>query len=300
MRAHTLAVDLGGTHMRCARVLPDGSIADRALEPTPHDGSDTSALVSLLTKVASTGPCASAVIGVPGRVDYRNGILEYAPNLPPGWVATLTEAGLSRDVGLAVALANDADLAAVGEAYFGAGAGFTDVAYVTLSTGVGAGVVLSGLLVHGRRSLAELGHSIIALDRLRAGQPATVEELASGTALGQAAARAGLGPLGRDVLDAAGRGDGAARAIWDDLVAAAAAGLVNMAWLFTPEVIVVGGGLGLVGDALLDPLRRAVETDGPPVMDPPVAIVPAGLGDDAGLAGAAAWGQAFRPEAAGR
>jgi len=298
--APTLAVDLGGTHMRCARVLPDGTIADRVLEPTPHDGTSTSALVSLMTRVAGLGPCESSVIGVPGRVDYRYGALEYAPNLPPGWVAELTESSLVAGVGLPVALANDADLAAVGEAYWGAGTGFTDVAYVTISTGVGAGVVLSGLLVHGRRSLAELGHSVIALDRLRLGQPATVEDLASGTALGKASAQIGLGPLGHDVLDAVERGNPAARAVWDDLVAAAAVGLVDLAWLFSPEVIVVGGGLGLVGDVLLGPLREALVAHGPPAMDPPIAVVPASLGDDAGLAGAAAWGRAFRPEAAGR
>ncbi len=296
----TLAVDLGGTHMRCARVGEDGTIEDRQARLTPHDGTGVAALVALMHDVRGDGPCATAVIGVPGRVDYRHGTLEHAPNLPPGWATALTERDLSTDVGVPVALANDADLAAVGEAYFGAGTGHTDVAYVTRSTGVGAGVVLSGLLVHGRRSLAEVGHTVIDLTRLRGGRPATLEDLASGTALGKAAAGAGIGPLGHDVVDAVRRGDADAARIWDDLVAAAAVGLVNVAWSFSPEVIVVGGGLGLVGDVLLEPLRVAVARDGPPAMDPPIAIVPAGLGDDAGLVGAAAWGRAFRADAAGR
>jgi glucokinase len=256
-----------------------------------------SALVDLMRNI--TG-CRRAVVGVPGRVDYGKGTLEHAPNLPPGWVGHLSEADLGTAVGMPVALANDADLAAVGEAHFGAGRRHADVAYLTLSTGVGAGVVVGGLLVHGRRSLAEVGHEIIDLTRLRAGQPATLEDLASGTALGRAAASVGLGPLGKDVVDAVAAGSAPAQRIWDDLVAAAAAGIVNLAWTFSPQVIVIGGGLGLVGAALLDPIRDAVLRDGPPSFDPPIEIVPAALGDDAGLAGAAGWHQAFRPEAAGR
>jgi glucokinase len=293
----TLAVDLGGTHMRCACVEADGVVTRRRVEATPHDGTGLSALVSMMGNM--TG-CSRAVVGVPGRVDYRHGQLEHAPNLPPGWVSGLSEAGLGRAVGLPVALANDADLATVGESYFGAGRAATDVAYLTLSTGVGAGVVVGGGLVHGRRSLAEVGHAIIDMSRLRAGRPATLEDLASGTALGRAAADVGLGPLGRDVLAAVEAGNAEAEQIWSDLVAAAAVGIVNLAWTFSPEVVVVGGGLGLVGPVLLDPIRAAVARDGPPAFDPPIQIVPAELGDDAGLAGAAAWDRAFRPGAAGR
>jgi glucokinase len=296
----TLAVDLGGTHMRCAGVGPDGTIEGRTLRPTPHDGTGVSALVALLHDVGNVAPCQAAVIGVPGRVDYRAGRLEHAPNLPPEWVSALSEQALSADVGLPVALANDADLAAVGEAYGGAGRDHSDVAYLTLSTGVGAGVVLGGLLLHGRRSMAEVGHEVIAIDRLRSGRPATLEGLASGTALGQASAAHGLGPLGVDIVRSVEAGDKEAARIWADLVAAAAVGVVNLAWVFSPEVIVIGGGLGLVGDVLLDPLRAAVARDGPPAITPPIEIAPAALGDDAGLTGAAWWHTAFRPEAAGR
>jgi len=298
--SETLAVDLGGTHMRCARVGPDGAIANREVRPTPHDGTGTDALVDLIRSVAAAAPCSGAVVGVPGRVDYRSGTLEHAPNLPPGWAGALTERALATSLGLPVALANDADLAAVGEAYWGAGRHHSDVAYVTLSTGVGAGVVLGGTLVHGRRSLAEVGHEVVALDRVLAGRPGTLEDLASGSALRREATAAGLQPLAQDVLNAIAAGDARAREVWDGVVAAACVGLANVAWVFSPEVIVVGGGLGLVGEVLLAPLREAVGRNGPPAMDPPIAVVAAALGDDAGLAGAAAWASAFRPEAAGR
>ncbi len=296
----TLAVDLGGTHMRCARVGMDGTVADREVRPTPHDGTGTGALVDLLRSVAAGAACHHAVVGLPGRVDYRGGTLEHAPNLPPGWADQLTEAALADAIGVPVALANDADLAAVGEAYFGAGRSFSDVAYVTLSTGVGAGVVLGGVLVHGRRSLAEVGHEVIAMDRAVAGRPASFEDLASGTALRRAAGAIGLGPLAQDVLTAVAAGNADASRVWNDLIAAAGTGLANVAWVFSPEVIVVGGGLGLVGEPLLAPLRSALARFGPPAMVPPIEVVAASLGDDAGLAGAAAWERAFRSESAGR
>ena len=300
MTAPTLAVDLGGTNMRCAVVGNGGAVRDRREIPTPHDGTGAAALVDLMSSVLSDSACARAVVGVPGRVNYRLGTLEHAPNLPAGWLPALTEAGLATAVGIPVALANDADLAAVGEATLGAGRPFADVAYLTISTGVGAGVVLGGLLVHGRRSLAELGHTVIALDRLGAGRPATLEELASGSALSRLAIAAGVGESGRDVVAGMEAGDAEATAIWADVVAAAAVGVVNLAWTFSPDVVVIGGGLGLVGDVLLDPLRAAIDRDGPPSVQPPIEVVPAQLGDDAGLVGAAGWEHAFVPEAAGR
>ncbi len=294
-----LAVDLGGTHMRCARVEAGGVVMDHMVQPTPHDGTGTEALTSLMASVRSSGACTHAVVGVPGRVDYRSGVLEHAPNLPTGWLEGLSEEALSERMGCPVALANDADLAAVGEAFFGAGKDFSDVVYVTFSTGVGAGVIAGGILLHGRRSIAEVGHVVIALDRLP-GSPATLEDLASGSALRREALAAAVGETAQQVVAAALAGEPPARGLWDALVAAAGTGLANVAWLFSPEVIVVGGGLGLVGEPLLAPVRQALAAQGPPGMRPPVRVVAAELGDDAGLAGAAGWHRAFRPEAAGR
>ena len=296
----TLAVDLGGTHLRCATVAPDGQVTNRTERSTPHDGSGIAPLLELMKAVGNMTPCTGAVVGVPGRVDYRSGRLEHAPNLSSDWIKGLDEETLGAAVGMPVALANDADLAAVGEAYAGAGRDHSDVAYLTISTGIGAGVVLGGVLVHGRRSLAEVGHTVIDLTRYRAGQPATLEELASGTAFAHEASLAGLRPYGRDVLESAAAGNADARRIWDAVVSGAAVGVVNLVWTFTPEIVVIGGGLGLIGQPLLDPLREAVERQGPPALNPPCMITNAELGDDAGLAGAAWWSQAFSPEHAGR
>lgn len=301
----TLAVDLGGTHMRVAVVEAAGQILERREAPTPKADARPVALVELVRSVLA-GPsglgASRAVMGIPGPVDYQLGRLDWAPHLPVSWLPELTEEALSEATGVPVALANDADLAAVGEAWFGAGRGFADVVYVTISTGIGAGVVLGGRLVHGRRSLAEVGHSVMDADAWGQGRPATFEHLASGTALARLGAEAGIAGGGAEVERLARSGDARALAVWERVVAAAAVGLGNLAELFSPEVIVVGGGVGLSGDGFLAPVRRCLAQRPPPGFARPgesgmrfPEVVRASLGDDAGLAGAAAWSSAFVP-----
>jgi len=294
---HALAVDLGGTSMRVSRTSPEGDVLDRREAKT---GDDPHRLVELMQEVAKEGPVAHAVVGVPGRVDYHLGRLEYAPNLSGPWVDILNEPRLSNELGLSVSIANDADLAAVGESWFGAGRDFADVAYLTVSTGIGAGIVTGGLLVHGGRSMAEVGHTVVDGQALAEGKPATVEELGSGTALDRLAKEAGLDARGKDLVDLVRDGDEAAAKVLTRVITAAAIGAVNLAHLFTPDVIVVGGGLGLNGDLVLDPIRALLAKRGPRELPTPITVVNAALADDAGLAGAGAWHRAFRPEAASR
>jgi hypothetical protein len=118
----------------------DGSIPRRKSRPTPQGERAPDQLLELADEVR-TSDVSHAVVAVPGRVDYRAGRLEYAPNLSKHWTEKLRVDYLEEKLGLDVALANDADAAAVGEAYFGAGRCYDDVAYLTVSTGIGAGVV---------------------------------------------------------------------------------------------------------------------------------------------------------------
>lgn len=287
----TLCVDLGGTRMRAALVADDGRILHREVRPTPRDAPRPDALVELLRAVRSRGapgegPAERAVVGVPGRVDHARGVLDHAPNLPPTWAPHLGEQALAEAVGVPVALANDADLAAVGEAVHGAGRGFEDVLFVTLSTGVGAGVLLRRRLVAGRRSAAEAGHHVIDLQAFRKGEPSTFEQLASGTAFARIAAQRGLtDPTA--VVGLAKAGDPRAVAVLDQVGLAAAVGVRNLCFLFTPEVVVIGGGLGLSGSWILDAVRDHLAAHGPPAWSADVRV--AELGDDAGLVGGAAW-----------
>ncbi|SRR5579875_46604 len=299
-RQWTLAADVGGTNMRVALVDGSGRVAGRREAATPHADPEPLALVELMRQQLASAPAARAVVGMPGPVDYQAGRLYAAPHLPPSWLPHLTEERLSEALGLPVSLANDADLAAVGEAYFGAGRDFADVAYVTISTGIGAGVVLGGRLVHGRRSMAEVGHTVIDLAAFRAGEPATFEELASGTALARLAQAGGIvgGGAGLERLVAAG--DEGATAIWELVLEAIGVGLGNVVEVFSPDVIVVGGGVGLSGPGLLEPVRQHLARHRGPAMRSDLKVVRAALGDDAGLAGAAGWARAFEPRVASR
>lgn len=294
-----LAVDLGGTRMRAALVGPDGAIVHRHEQPTPRDVPCPDALDGLVAHVRGHGHPARAVVGVPGLVDYDRGRLEHAPNLPPGWVDAISASHFSAILGLPVALVNDADLAALGEAHFGSGRDARDVVYMTVSTGVGAGVVLDGHLVHGRYSGTEIGHTILDLSAHRAGRPATVEQLGSGTALARAASDAGLSLDGAAIVECVRAGDAIATAVWDDAVAAVAATAANLAHLFTPQAIVLGGGVSRAGDLLLEPVRAFVAQHGPPLRSDAIAVVTADLGDDAGLVGAVAWPATSSDVAAG-
>ena len=174
------------------------------------------------------------------------GRLLWAPHLPERWPELLSGPELSARLGLPVYIANDADLAAVGEAAFGAGEGIADVAYLTISTGIGAGVVHGGRLLRGERSLAEVGHTVIDWRAWRAGSPCTLEELGSGSGMARLRPRGRAGGPRRP----GGRGGGgtaarrAAVAVWQGAIAACAAGMSNLVMSFYPSTVVVGGGLG--------------------------------------------------------
>ena len=279
-----LAVDLGGTRMRAALVAADGQVLERVVLPTPRDLPCADAVTDLARTLPGRSSAACAVIGVPGRVLHAAGRLEHAPNLPPGWVASLTEDALGGALGLPVALANDADLATVGEHRFGAGRGADDVVYVTLSTGAGAGAVLGGRLVAGRRSGAEVGHVVVDLCR----PDGTVEDLASGSAVARSGAAAVLPADAAQVLGLAAD-DPVAAAVWASALRAACACAVGLAHLYCPQRLVVGGGLGRHAPGLLDAMRVALDEAGPRALPVPIAVVSAELGDDAGLVGAAGW-----------
>jgi predicted NBD/HSP70 family sugar kinase len=283
-----LAVDVGGTHIRTA-VLDDSTVLDRHEIATPHDAPHPTALMDALRDASSRHATQHAVIGLPGRVNYEIGALEYAPNLPSSWVADLTADSLSTVLAQPVLLANDADLAAVGEAYLGAGRGHADVVYLTLSTGVGAGVVLGGSLVRATRSLAEIGHVVIDRVAARSDAPATVELLGSGTALARDAASLGVRAHDQALLRLIETGDEQLASAWRDVREAVGLAAVTLAQMFSPDAIVLGGGLGRASTDLVQAMLFLLAGFGPRGLPDPISVLPAELGDDAGLLGAARW-----------
>jgi glucokinase len=291
----TVAVDLGGTHVRAALVGADGSIIDRIRRGTPVDAPTPAIIPEMVAELVGRSgghPTPDRmVIGLPGVVDQEFERLLHAPNLPAGWTPHLNEDWLAARVGLPVSLANDADLAAVGESSFGAGRGHRDVVYATISTGVGAGLVVDDRLVRGARSGGELGHTVIDREAAEAGRPGTVEDLGSGTALARLAAEAGIAERGSAFADLVRSGHPVATRIWEFAIGAVGIGLANLAWIVSPDIVVVGGGVGMNADLVLPIVRDRIDRFGP-VAGPQIEVAVAALGDDAALAGAATWWEA--------
>jgi glucokinase len=296
-RGPVLAADVGGTQMRAALVDPEGRILSRQSVPTPSEAEVPASLTDLIATVAAErrhGAPSHAVVGLPGAVDYASGRLLWAPHLPEQWSDLLSEDALTAHLGLPVSIANDADLAAVGETSFGAATASPAVAYLTISTGIGAGVVHGGRVLRGTRSLAEIGHVVIDWRAWHEGAPSTLEELGSGSGVARLARDAGLGDLGaHEVRARADAGDARAAAIWEQAIAACAAGVSNLVMSFYPSTVVIGGGLGRQDD-FFEPLRDMV-LQRPGHHPDDLTIVRSTLGDDAGLSGAAAWAGATTP-----
>jgi glucokinase len=287
--APILAFDLGATNLRCGLVDVHGAILGKESIPTPQGDALAQAMTDLARRVRGSTDVPYVVAGIPGRVDYERGSLGWGRGQPPGWREVLDESVLARLLGLPVALANDADLAAVGEARFGAGIGHRDVAFLTISSGVGAGALVDGRLFRSRAKLGEIGLTVLALPDDSSEAPTLLEDLASGRGLEAAARQAGLPGSAEAVVAATRSGDPGAKALWSTYVRAVAAAVVNIAHLLLPEVVVIGGGVSRAGEILLDPVRDWLARYGPQGLPQPIKIDVAALGDDAGLAGAAAW-----------
>ena len=283
MSGEILGIDIGGTHFRMGLCSAEGELLKHEMLPTDSLESPADGLKHLVKAVDPHGRAERAAAGVPGIVDYDAQSLLYAPNLPQGFPQGLSGAAISKAIGTETMLVNDADLAAIGEAYLGAAAGSQSMAYVTISTGVGAGVVIGGRLLRSRYSIAELGHSYIEAklaDRSGAG---SVEAEASGTALGRRAAALGIDGGGAALVNRASLGDPPAVAEMAAFANCAAVALVNMVQLFSVELLVVGGGV-ILGGGVTELIGARLGELTPEYFT--VELRQAALGDDAALRGA--------------
>lgn len=266
-----LGVDLGGTNIKAALVDADGAIIKEASTPTklPRPAEAVcDDIAALCNQLAQGQQVAGIGVGCPGTVD--GGLVRYSNNLD--WHDFAMGDYLRARTGLPVALANDANAAALGEALAGCAKGAESAVIITLGTGVGGGVVLGGKLLTGYTgAAAEPGHMVI-LDtpdapRCTCGRPGCLESLASATA----------------------QGDAAGKAVVEQYIHYLAVGVANMINIFFPEVIGLSGGVANQGENLLAPLRAAV---GPMVFGNAYAqkhtrITTCTLGYRAGVIGAA-------------
>jgi glucokinase len=310
-----IGVDVGGTSIRAARFSGDSHIpAVKTKIPTQAAKGVEAVLQRIemvIREVAGDGLLGVTAVGMalPGPMDPHTGILLSAPNLP-GWENLPLQRMMEERIGRPFFLGNDANLAALGEWKFGAGRGHQDVLYLTLSTGIGGGVISGGRMLVGARGLAaEVGHMLAIPDGplCSCGQRGHLEAVASGSAIARVARaklKAGDGS-DSEIWELAG---GELEAVTSAVVGAAAVAgdefagrlivetgafigrtLSSLLHIFNPSIIIFGGGVSMLGDVILDPVRAAVRRYAiSEAYWKSCPIVLAALGDDAGLVGAGA------------
>lgn len=305
-----VGVDLGGTHVRAALVDQDGTLLRRKAARTRRDAGVMGVIEQigeLVNEVAREATSVSGVgVAVPGPVDHATGVVRFAPNLPE-WRDVPVQELLQERFACPVYVGNDANLAALAEHRFGAGRGTRHMVYITVSTGVGGGIIVDGRLLLGRSGYAgEIGHHVVKEDgpRCHCGNVGCLEALASGTAIAREARIAVVsgeptvlaewceGDVWRVdaamVARAAQAGDEVAARILTQAGHYLGVGILNVLHIFNPERVVLGGGVLQAGEWITRPMWEVLRARVHPGYLQEGDIVPAALGDDVGLLGAAA------------
>jgi len=303
------AADLGGTHLRVATVDRNGKIYCRQMQPTPQAEKPNEIVRALIDAVrefeigtVKRGGTLSAVsVVVPGTVNVAEGVVVKAPNVPCLDGFRLA-AALESELAWPVILENDANAAAIGELWRGAGQGYRSLICVTLGTGVGGGIILDGNLWRGvDGSAAEIGH--IGVDPF-AGVPCTcgsrgcLEVYASATAIvrmtREARPRYPNSMLhntealtSQKIYQAGMEGDELAIEVFRRMGVYLGIGLASLINVLNPEIVVIGGGLSNGWDLFEKHMHQQVLERAFPIPARRVKIVRAKCGDDAGLLGAA-------------
>lgn len=306
-------IDVGGTKIlgRAFSVEEPTVVLAEALLPTP---AGTDAVLDTMTAVGETlakdptvldrGGLAAVGVGVPGLVTHQ-GVLRFAPNLP-GITELAVGAALTDRLGLAVSVDNDGNCAMWCEAVLGSARGAANAMLVTLGTGIGGGIVLDGKLYRGTNGFAgEPGHMVVdpVGPLCPCGRRGCWERFGSGTGLGRLGREAAEAGRAASVIEAAGGdsaaitgqhitaaaldGDAEALVIFRDFAWWVALGIANLVNILDLEIVVVGGGVVAAGDVLIDPIRESFEgLVLAPAHRPPITIVAATFGPEAGSIGA--------------
>lgn len=311
-----IGIDFGGTNMKVALVSDCGQVLAKSSAPTDSAARPESVIEQmrdlaealLEDQSAPGGGVIGVGLGSPGPLDLRHGIVLRSVNLPT-WENVPVRDLLSARLSLPVILDNDANAAAFGEYWAGAGRGGGDFVMLTLGTGLGAGVVLGGNVLHGHHgNAAELGHMIVVPDGLPCGcgQRGCVEQYAAAATVAkrvEVAIESGESSLlacrlrdgepidSKLVVEAMGQGDALCTRIWSEACEYLAIACVNIQHAFNPESVVLGGGMAEAGDVLLNPVRRRFQDRTWRLKSDRPQIRLATLGYDAGVIGAAglAW-----------
>ncbi len=299
----SIGIDFGGTTIKSGLVV-GGEIVHRGnpIETETLGGADgiVEALVALVGQLGEHGqPPAAIGIGLPGFVDSENGIVHELTNVP-GWDEVPLRQILRDRTGLPVTIENDAKAMAYGEWKYGAARSGRYVVCITLGTGVGGALILDGKIHRGAKLAAgEIGHMSIDY-RGRPGPYGTnggLEEYIGNQQIAQRATER-YRAAGREMTEeqcsplhlaeAAHAGDAIARQLWEDLGDELGAALASVVWIINPDTIVIGGGVAKAGALIFDPLWKSIRNRTLDILHSDLRILPAALGNDAGIIGSAA------------
>lgn len=307
-----IGIDVGGTFVKAGivdengNIVADGKIASECDKGGNKLAENAATLVMRLLEKSgiSKDQIVGAGMGFPGFIDSKNGIVVYSNNvrLSDFPVVEIMQAKL----GLKVKVANDANVAALGEKMFGAGKEYNDMVMITLGTGVGAGIIIDGKLFDGNRSAgAEIGHMLLVHggEQCTCGRKGCFEAYSSATALIRDTKRAmqnhkdslmwEIGSIdnvtGKTPFDYAKKDKYAAEVV-NNYIEMLGSALTDIANIFRPEAIIIGGGVCAQGDNLIVPLKQKIQSElfGADFGSPEVVLRIAELGNKAGLLGAAA------------
>lgn len=312
-----LAIDIGGTKLAIGVVRRDefratGRLAAVTKEPVPAPGTPDVVIARVIAiareLLAAEGGRLDAIgISIGGPLDHTTGTVVNFPHLPE-WRMIPLCSEISDALGAPASLDNDANLGALAESRLGAGRGVADLVYLTISTGIGGGVIVGGRLLHGVGSGAgEVGHITVESNGpiCPCGNRGCLEMMASGTAIARRArALAELDPAqGEALIRQAGgdtaaitsqhvvaamiAGDPMATAIWESTAEFIAIGLGSIIHILAPSMIILGGGVAQTGELLLEPVRARLRNHVFYIPLDRIAVVSAALGHDSALLGAA-------------
>jgi glucokinase len=308
-----IGIDLGGTRLRVAVANARGVLravvrVDTQAERGPADVIDR--IVQTIDRALDSarvrrGAITAIGIGLPGPLNGATGIVISPVNLP-GWKNVPLARILTKSTGIRTFLEHDANLAAFGEWQRGAGKGARHMVYVTVSTGIGAGLIIHGQLYSGAGGIAgELGHTVVQPGGplCRCGNYGCLEAVASGTALARMAREAVAGPAStslrslrrpggpsaRDVTEAARQGDAVATSLLERAGTFLGISLATVVNLLNPELIVLGGSVMNAGALIRVPMRASLVASSWEAARHGLRIVSPALGQDVGLIGAVEW-----------
>lgn len=315
---YVVGVDLGATNIISILISSDGKVIARDTKKTMGGKGKKRTISQIVTSARDVlkegeraGVSSKSILGLgiggPGALNSDGGVIHIAPNIP-GWIDTYLVRELEGELDLPIYLENDANAAALGEWWLGAGRNVDNLVLLTLGTGIGGGIIIDGEVLHGARYTAgEIGHTIIREGGLLCGcgNRGCLEAQASAQSVVKRtldAIKKGKKTILTDlvknkleditcklVYDTARKGDNLCKWVVDETGKYLGIGIANIVNIINPEMVILGGGMAEAGDLLFEPVRKYVQEHAFTAAMEGVEVVPAALGVNAGAVGAVAY-----------